>query len=632
MQEYQPISSYGFIGNLGTCALVNINGSIDWCCMPYLDSPSAFAAMLDPDRGGSFSIRPVDPIKHVEQAYAADTNILRTTFTTDAGKIVLTDWMHMGPFSHEERECHRLPLLFRLAECTEGTVQIDVVFDPRPDYAQAARTLSVETDGVIVAESGGDRISLKSTGALRLGDAAARGVVTLNRGQEWSCACAYGAVLADAPDVRQSLAETEAYWRTWVSHCQDGACRYVPTWRDPVVRSALTLKILAGGPTGIAAAATTSLPEIIGGSDNWDYRFNWIRDSSFTIQALAALGHVHDAQDFIGWLCKLLVQDGRRPADLKVLYPLHGSVAPVERELPHLRGYRDSRPVRIGNGAIDQRQIDIYGEILEAVYRSSFLQPGVDTALAGMLRNIVDYVCDIWREPDWGIWETRVDPGHHTYSKVMCWVALDRGIRMAEAHGWAADLARWRTERDAIHALVLAKGFNHRIGSFTQSFDSEVLDATALLFPLLEFLPPDHPYSLGTLTVLQRELAKGPLVYRTSNHSGKEGAFGFCSFWLVNALALAGRADEAHENFVQLLGMANHVGLYSEEIDPVSGAFLGNFPQAFTHVGLINSALYLARTQGILAAHPLMGESRSPTEPSDQNGSSNDAAGTLGQD
>jgi len=296
-----------------------------------------------------------------------------------------------------------------------------------------------------------------------------------------------------------------------------------------------------------------------------------------------------------------------------VLYPLHSATLRSEEELPHLRGYLDSRPVRIGNAAAAQRQHDIYGEILEAVFQSEHLHLGMDHALSGVLRDIVDYVCDIWREPDNGIWELRTEPRHYVYSKVMCWVALDRGIRLAEAHQWNVDLVRWKRERTAIYNDVMEHGYSKKRKSFIQAYDSDVLDATALLFPVLEFLPPDHPFALQTLSTIQDELADGVLVYRSSAHHRKEGAFVFCSFWLVDALAFAGRLQEARRHFEELLRMGNHLGLYSEEIDPATGDFLGNFPQAFTHVGLINSAIYLLRFLGEPSPkQPLIGEKHMP--------------------
>ncbi len=607
--SFPPISSYGFIGNLGSCALVGLDGSIDWCCLPRLDSPSVFAAILDPDVGGRFRIRPADAGATVRQTYAGETNVLRTEFTTSTGVLLVTDWMHMGESGDEDSEEHRLPALYRSVACLSGTVEAVVDFDPRLQYA-SAETRTLAEPGRLVAVCGGDTVTLHAD--TPWSDArSAR--FTLQTGESRSFLLTYGRTERAAfPSPDASLRSTEAYWSRWVGECRMGSDLVLDGWRTPVIRSALALRILAGG-RGIAAAATTSLPEAVGGADNWDYRFNWIRDTSFTIQALSALGHNHDAREFLGWLQDLLVTAGRRPADLKILYPLFNVDITAERELPHLRGYRDSRPVRVGNAASVQAQHDIYGEVLEAVYRSEYLQPGVDQTLGGVLRDIVHYVCDIWRLPDSGIWELRRPLEHYTYSKVMCWVALDRGIKLAERHGWEANLDRWRHERDAVRAEVMERGFSEERNAFVQSYESPLLDATALLFPLLEFLPPDHPRAIGTLEAIERELAVGPLVYRSEEHRGREGAFGLCSFWLVDALALVGRTADAERNFRALLAQANHVGLYAEEIDPHTGEFVGNYPQAFTLVGLINSALYLERARAKKPAEqPIMGEKHLP--------------------
>lgn len=609
---FQPIASYGFIGNLGSCALVGKNGSIDWCCLPRTDSPSVFAAILDPEKGGSFSIAPADPYTSTSQQYHPNTNVLRTEFACVGGVMEVIDWMHMSSFSFEEREQHRLAAVYRMVRCLSGTVQCRILFDPRLDYARGPTKIS-PVDGGLLVEGADDVLRLHTVCPFTIGAQGAEAFITLREGHDVSFICTYGNTeKGDVPSAFRSLDTTIQFWNRWSSESEAGSRLPPGPWSEQVQRSALALKILAGGK-GIAAAATTSLPEIPGGEDNWDYRFNWIRDASFTVQALTALGHLNDAREFLAWITDILVSSGRRPADLQVLYPLHGLTLRPEEILPHLRGYMDSRPVRIGNAASEQRQHDIYGEILDAVFCSEHLHPAMDHALFGVLRDIVEYVCEIWKEPDSGIWELREGPRHYVYSKVMCWVALDRGIRLAEEHQWNVNLERWKSERAAIHADVMEHGYSEEKQSFVQAYDSDVLDATALLFPVLEFLPPDHPHAVRTLDTIRRELAEGPLVYRSSDHRQKEGAFGLCSFWLVDALAFAGRVDEARECFEKLLTMANHVGLYAEEIDPKTGAFLGNFPQGFTHVGLINSAIYLSRFLGMQAPEqPLIGEKNMP--------------------
>jgi GH15 family glucan-1,4-alpha-glucosidase len=608
--DWKPISSYGFIGNLRSCALVNLDGAIDWCCLPNLDSPSIFAAILDPKMGGTFRIAPVDDPWTSQQEYLKDTNILKTVFKTPSGTLELTDWMHMGAFSHEETEEHLLPIIIRHVRCTEGSVAVKVLFQPRLDYARGRTELTNTSKGVVGTLSS-ENICLHAQAEWKLAQQTATTSMSLSKGDEWSCHCHYGECgKIQLPPVRQSLESTQQYWQRWVQECEHGECPYIGQWHETTIRSLLVLKILAGGD-GIAAAATTSLPEIIGGSDNWDYRFNWIRDTSFTIQSFTQMGHLHDAGEFLDSISSLLCDKGCRPADIRVLYPLH-NLHVLEEELSHLRGYRDSRPVRIGNGAEHQKQWDIYGEILETVYRSEHLHPDFGDQLSRVLADIVDYVCDIWREPDHGIWELRSEPQHYVYSKVMCWVALDRGIKLAKEHSWNVNMDAWLKERDSLREMILEKGYNKEKRCFVQTFDSTSIDATALLFPIVEFIDPHHEYAENTLQTIQTELCNDDgLVFRSDYHftEKQEGAFLFCSFWLVDALSLAGKIHEAEKLFTRLLGLANHVGLYSEEIDPVTGDFLGNFPQAFTHVGLINSAVYLGSAKQ--KKHPkrrIMGE------------------------
>ncbi len=571
---------------------MGLDGSIDWCCLPLLDSPSVFGAILDPDRGGHFSIRPARDLRDVRQEYLQDTNVLRTVFTTATGELELLDWMPMGGFTLTPEENHCLPAVYRLARCLSGTVELTAEFHPRCDYGRAAMTFATE-DGGFVARAKGDTVHLHTVFPMTIDDRGVTGTHLMKEGEDKAFLCAYGGLdPTDLPPPLRSLERTVEHWKHWANECEDGACPFPGGWENEVKRSCLMLRILAGG-RGIAAAATTSLPEMIGADHNWDYRFSWVRDSAFTVRALTSAGHFSDAVEFFEWIVDLLHHEGRRPADLRVLYPLHGGTLSPEQELIHLRGYGDSRPVRIGNAAADQRQLDLYGEILNAVYAVETLPTHVSEQLGFVLRDIVEYVCGIWKEPDYGIWELRDSERHYTYSKVMCWVALDRGIRLAVRHGWKADIKKWKKERDAIHADVMDLGWSEKRQAFMQSYGSDILDASAALFPILGFLPPDHPRVLSTIEAVERDLGEGPLVYRSERHRGKEGAFGFCSFWLAEAEVLCGKRDKALWRFQELLKLANHVGLFAEEIDPKSGAFLGNFPQAFTHVGLINVATAL---------------------------------------
>lgn len=609
--EFLPIESYGFIGNLASCALVSVKGSIDWCCLPKTDSGSVFGAILDPDKGGTFIVEPAEPYSDSRQEYEPETNVLRTIFTCKGGVLEVTDWMHMGGFTFEEQDRHRLPAIYRLVRCIEGGVHVRVFFDPRFNYGRDRTSLSLMRGGV-TAQGPNDQLTLYAQCKFSLEDRGAEALLTLRADEELPLICSYGPTeRSEIPPLHRSLERTMLYWKRWSAECEMGACLAVHQWREAVLRSALVLKVLAGG-RGIAAAATTSLPEIPGGADNWDYRFNWIRDSSFTVQALTSLGHLTDAKKFLEWLSEALLKTGGNAAGLKVLYPLHKDELVSEEELTHLRGYRDSKPVRIGNAASEQTQLDIYGEIMETVYRSEALQPQEGQELSSVLIGIVDHICAAWREPDNGIWELRMAPQHYVYSKVMCWVTIDRGIKMAESHGWNADIERWKKERDLIRSEVMEKGFDTKRKCFMQAYGSDVVDATALLFPVLEFIDPEHPYALQSLETIQKELAIGPFVYRSTIHRDVEGAFGLCGFWLVDALVFAKRLDEAKENFEKILASGHRLLLFSEEIDPKTGDFLGNFPQAFTHIGLINSAVYLSRAFGEETPQHLMGEENMP--------------------
>lgn len=608
-QDFLPIGSYGFIGNLSSCALVSRTGSIDWCCLPKTDSPSIFGAILDPEKAGSFLVEPADEYERSFQSYEPNTNVLKTTFVCKGGTLEVLDWMHMGGFTFEEQNQHRLSAIYRLVRCTEGGVKVRMFFDPQFDYARDTTTIYRARSG-IVAEGTHDTIRLFADCTFSILERGAEAKLSLRANEEVPLICSYGNTQrSELPPVHRSLERTIRYWERWSQECETQLQFPSPSWSEAVMRSALVLKILAGG-NGIAAAATTSLPEVLGGPDNWDYRFNWIRDSSFTVQALTALGHFADANKFLSWLSEVIVANGKRPADLRVLYPLHRSSLIEEEELLHLRGYRDSKPVRIGNLASEQTQLDIYGEILETVFRSRDLHPDVDHELATVLKEIVEYVCHAWRNPDHSIWELRTDPKQYVYSKVMCWVAIDRGIRLANEYGWIADLERWSKERDVLREEILTRGYSEKHGSFMQSYESDVFDATSFLFPLLEFLPGDDPRVLSTLEKTKAALSDGALVYRTSEHRGKEGAFGLCSFWLVDALAFSGKLHDARDHFEILLSYANEIGLFSEEIDPLTKEFLGNFPQAFTHIGLINSALYLSKALGAASEKELMGEEK----------------------
>jgi GH15 family glucan-1,4-alpha-glucosidase len=593
---YRPISDYALIGNRHTCALVARDGSIDWCCLPHLDSPSVFAALLDARRGGRWRIAPAGEAE-VTRAYLGPSAALRTEFRGAGGVLRLTDFLPIrdGGAGRQSESSH---CIVRHVRCVEGETEVEVEWTPRPNYAREDVVLSRE-GRVVVARS--PRYELALAGfpddvPLSLEGASVRARVRLRAGEGFNLACAWGGADPDpvAWTAEHHLEDALRWWEAWA-----GSCRVPPgaePWRELILRSGMVLKLLTNEGSGaIAAAPTTSLPEEIGGVRNWDYRFCWVRDSSMIARALLALGHAGDARDFLAFLEGAAAQH-RDPARIQVMYGLRGETRLTEYTLGHLDGYRDSAPVRIGNAAALQRQLDIYGELLDAARELARIGHPPSAAQWAWLRAVADYVCGIWRGTDRGIWEVRGPERHFTYSKVMCWVALDRALGLAEALGLEADTARWARERERIRAAVLEHGFDPRQGAFTQSFGSPVLDASALLLPIVGFLPPDDPRVGGTVDAVLRTLTEDGLVFRypaeetPDGVGGGEGAFGICTFWLAHALALCGRLDEAREVFAGMASRANDVGLFPEEIDPATGGFLGNFPQAFTHVGLIDAA------------------------------------------
>ena len=592
---YRPISDYALIGNRQTCALVSRDGSIDWCCLPWLDSPSVFAALLDARRGGRWRIAPAGGFS-VTRGYLGPSAVLRTDFRGAGGVLRLTDFLPIRATADGGSESFHS--IVRHLRCLEGEVEVEVEWTPRPNYAREDVVLTRE--GVVVsARSPGYELVLAGFPegtAVVLEGASARARVRLRAGEGLNLACAWGG--ADPHPVAwtadQHLEDTLAWWESWA-----GACLTLPgagEWRELALRSGMVLTLLTHQTSGaIAAAPTTSLPEEIGGVRNWDYRFCWVRDSSMIARALMTLGHVRDARAFLDFLERAAAQH-HDPARIQVLYGLRAETRLTEYTLGHLDGYRDSRPVRIGNAAAHQRQLDIYGEVLDAAHELCSIGAEISPARWAWLRAVADHVCRVWRYPDRGIWEVRGPERHFTYSKVMCWVALDRALSLAAALEWRGDVSLWQREREAIRAAVLAEGYDPVRNTFTQSFESGNLDASTLVIPIMGFLPGDDPRVQGTIDAALRTLTEDGLVHRylpdetPDGVGGGEGAFGICTFWLAQALALAGRAEEAREVFVSMVSRANDVGLFAEEIDPRTGEFLGNFPQAFTHVGLLNAA------------------------------------------
>jgi GH15 family glucan-1,4-alpha-glucosidase len=590
------LSDYGLIGDMRTAALVGLDGAIDWCCLPRFDSGSVFAAILDPERGGTWAIRPALDWTST-QRYLPRTNILETTFRTAGGVAVLTDFM---PVDEDGRPSSPHPEIHRQLRCTRGRVPLQITFMPRFEYGARTTRLEQLRNGLFATDRTDQVLTLSSSKPCDwiIEQSTATSRFTVEKGDDRWLVLRYDdddIHPADRYESARKLDITAAFWARWAA-----GVRYSGPFRGMVKRSALALKLLTHAETGaIIAAPTTSLPETIGGVRNWDYRFVWLRDAAFTLAALDAVGHRREADAFMRFLKKVCRHEGG--GHLQIMYGIDGRRDLVERQLDHLAGYMGSRPVRVGNGAVGQLQLDVYGEVLETadIWRRNF---EMTEGTWRVLRGLVDWVSRNWQLPDSSIWEVRGEVRHYVFSKVMSWVAMDRGVRMAEELGLDGNTAEWRVQRDALHAEILERGWSERHQSFTQAYDHDALDAAALAIPMVRFLPWNHPQVISTVQAVARELtsADGELVYRYRHPDGlegEEGAFSICTFWLAQALTMIGERERAERVFRRMLRHANHVGLYSEEIDPQSGAFLGNFPQAFTHIALINCAAALARTQ-----------------------------------
>jgi GH15 family glucan-1,4-alpha-glucosidase len=593
----QPISDYGLIGDMRTAALVGLDGAIDWCCLPRFDSGSVFAALLDPERGGTWSVSPEGRWSS-SQRYLPRTNILETTFQTDAGTVSVTDFM---PVAEDGRPSGSHPEIHRKLRCSRGKVPMQMTFMPRFEYGARTTRLELLRAGLFATDRTDQVLTLSSgkpfTWTIEQSTAITR--FELEKGEERWVVLRYDdddIHPADRYESSRKLDNTAAFWQRWSSRV-----KYRGPYRGMVKRSALALKLLTHAETGaMIAAPTTSLPETIGGMRNWDYRFVWLRDAAFTLAALDAVGHNKEADQFMRFLKKVCRHEGG--GHLQIMYGIDGRRDLIERQLDHLTGYRSSRPVRVGNGAVGQLQLDVYGEVMETadIWRRNH---EMTEGTWRVLRGLVDWVSRNWHLPDSSIWEVRGEVRHYVFSKVMSWVALDRGVRIAEELSLESDTATWRAARDAVHAEIMERGWSEKRQSFLQSYDEDALDAAALAIPMFRFLSWDHPRVHGTVLAVARELTTqdGELVYRYRHPDGlegEEGAFSICTFWLAQALAMIGERERAERVFRRMLRHANHVGLYSEEIDPASGEFLGNFPQAFTHIALINCAAALARLDG----------------------------------
>ena len=609
-QQYRPIADYGIIGDTRGLALVNSEGGIDWCALPHVDSPPFFLKILDADQGGHYQVKPSTEFT-AQRRYIDDSNVLRTIYTTPTGVVELTDCFAVP--ASEERDEEPAHQILRLLECTRGHVEIQMDCRVTPDYARKGAQLELHSDNIAQWSYDGGEVWLVGSWPLEPGDEpdSVRCRCTVHTGDRLF------AILSDSrPEmppygyVRREINRAVNFWRQWVCECP-----YFGMYREMVIRSALTLKLLTFRPTGaLVAAATTSLPEEIGGERNWDYRYTWIRDATLTLWSFGLIGFYDEAHDFMHW-----VQDRcfkPNGGELQIMYGVRGETELTEETLDHLSGYRDSKPVRIGNGAYDQNQLDIYGEIFDTAYlfyhvwdgleRYSHHGDRLDGEMWAALRRLADEVCEVWHEKDQGIWEVRGGPQHFVHSKVMCWVALQRAVRMARRFNLPGDVGRWKLVRDEIKATTLERGYNDDLGAFTQAYDSTALDASALLLPMVHFVKGDDPRMASTVDAIQEHLTQDGLVYRyrvddtDDGVSGDEGAFTICSFWMVDNLAFLGRVEEARDLFARLIGYANDLGLYSEEIDPQTGEFLGNFPQAFTHMALINAAVNIDKADAAL--------------------------------
>ena len=606
---YQPIENYGIIGNMRTVAMVGMNGSIDWFCYPHVDSPSVFGALLDDEKGGRFIISPIGERVTHKQMYWPSTNILITRFLLPDGIAELEDFMPVGlpadsPFYHH---------LFRRIRCVRGRLRIRLICRPAFDYGRRKHRISLHPNGAFF-KSPGVCMALSSTVLLsREEHGGVSAEFTLEEGARQTFVL-HGCEDRDAVNAAPSEQHTEElfqttvrFWQNWVA-----GCTYHGRWREHVQRSALALKLLTFEPTGaIIGAATTSLPEVIGGGRNWDYRYSWLRDSAFTVYAFLRVGFRAEAAAFIHWLIDYASQHHREGRPLPVVFSVHGEHRLTEQTLDHWEGYRGSRPVRIGNAASSQFQNDIYGELMDAFYLYNKYVSPVPYDMWTRIRSLLNWICENWQRPDAGIWEMRGRRKNFVYSRAMNWVALDRGLRLADKRAFPADRKLWMRERDRIYEEVMTKGWSEKRRAFTQFYGSQDLDASLLFLPSVFFMSATDPRMLDTVNAILKSPAQGGLttdglVYRyppekrIDGLSGQEGTFNMCSFLLVEALTRAGQAyperlEEARLLFERILGYANHLGLYSEQTGS-QGEALGNFPQALTHLALISAAFNLDRT------------------------------------
>lgn len=608
---YKRIEDYGLIGNMHTAALVGSDGSIDWLCLPFFDSPAVFNSLLDDEKGGRFSISAIDSVDH-RQIYFPETNVLITRFGSDHSAAQVTDFMPVhkehefggDPWSDESTGlCCEDSKVIRLVQGVLGETQMRMECKPAFEYASTSHQVEKSSNGVIFTSDNGDRLSLSADCDFVIEDGAAIAEFTLDHGES----IAFVLEQLDANDEEPSglradeadaiFRDTVEFWREWVSKCT-----YQGRWREEVIRSLLALKLLTFSPTGaIIAAPTTSLPEEIGGERNWDYRYCWIRDAALTIDAFMRMGYVEEARGFMRWLGRRTREsNGNSDSPLQIMYGIRGEHKLEEQVLDHLSGYRDSGPVRIGNGAYDQFQLDIYGELMESVYIYNRHGWPISYDMWMSLSSILDWVSKNWQQPDEGIWEVRGGRKHFVHSKLMAWNALAKGLKLADERSFPANRELWISARDEIFREIMEKGWNEELQSFTQSYGSAVVDAALLQLLNIGALSPRDPRMISTLERIEEKLTRDSLVYRYDPEeapdglAGREGTFTMCTFWLAESYTRAGRLEDARFLFERMLGYASPLGLFAEETGP-TGDMLGNFPQAFTHLALINSAFILDR-------------------------------------
>ena len=591
----QPIAEYALLSDCRSAALVSKDGSVDWLCFPRFDSPSVFGRLLDA-RAGHWSIRPIGDAEATRR-YVEDTMVLETTFRTATGTVVLADALAVGRNERGHELGAGAPsVLMRRVSGVTGDVELELEYAPRPEYGLIYPVLN-PVDGGVTARGGADVLALSSPVPVEIDELVARARFTVRGGETIAFALGHATSSQERPglwsqdEIAGRLDDTKRAWHTWSELHQS----YDGPWEELVHHSGRVLYALTYFPTGaICAAPTTSLPETPGGTRNWDYRFSWVRDASFTLQALWVAACPDEADKFFDFMASAAASQVRRGTDLQIMFGIGGERDLTERELPHLTGWRDSAPVRVGNGAWSQRQLDVYGELLDAASRLPDELRRLEAPTKEFLADLADTAAARWQEQDQGIWEIRGEPRDFLYSKLMCWVALDRAIGLADQLGAQERVDGWKHTREEIAAAILARGWNDEAGAFTQSFGSEDLDASNLMMPIVGFLPADDPRMLATINATAERLTDDRgLVYRYLAHDGlegEEGTFLLCTFWLAQALAMAGEIDRARETFERAIAYANDVGLLAEEVDAETGQLLGNFPQAFSHIGLVNAA------------------------------------------